>query len=886
MAVLRDSQQLGPVGGANQPQVLAQRAAGVRSPDPREFLKPQSSADRILDTVLKVGSQLASTALETSLEEAYINGVRQAGELESEAELQTNSFTKDWTTAGFRDTKGRMDHAQFMASIPDMIQASLSEPDPKKAFSDKLAAEQAKLTGQFDGMSRKQRAAMFAQTITDTQTAQTAFSGAYTKHVIDTEEKSLRASFTALSLNMERAKGDPAAYDAASTSYVANVYSQVWLNDKLPEANKVALTKQAIEYAASTNNVQVYNMLKELEFDFPDGTKGSVMQKVPLDDQIELDTAYRSAMKRVKDLRALSFEDAMAQQEANDFEGMTYEQLRGQLEEAVQSELISASRYGSIMQAFWTKKGQEPDADLASMALAGDFPSIVRAGASERDAVKALYTTMEGRDYREVAQAMMNVCNLGMGEFCGEAGKLMEPAISNLGFAPEVTPESAQMVHGFIQQLDQAYGKNPGTYQKMLGALKPESQEMILAMRDAQTEAGIVDPLVAVEWARRRKERNSSPGAVAQRERNTRADAKVVQELDARQYLGTISSSFKFWSEDAAAAKKLRPFREWFESEDRMAEIVAASQLEVDSEFQDINRSSPFLSDESRKSLAMGRAAARAVDTPSGPVFVPKGNTMHGYFKAPQAADKALFERAFESLIPLEDGQRAEYQSALSDGAPMLVLIKDEEGRTANTMRLDPASVGQRVEEILREDGVKASQLTGAGKVVSRGTAKVQYNGQNTAGFKAPDMMLLRDTLVELEGVMVTEYADDAVVEGNRAFGVGISQTGAHFEPPTGPRGTYTQAQIDRTFKAASNEAAENAAKAMKSIGVTGPEWLKFFGAVSYQSPASARNADFLAYVQLGEKAQAVEAFKQTNAYKNSKEPRREWYIKQLNKAF
>ena len=70
MAVLRDSQQLGPVGGANQPQVLAQRAAGVRRPDPREFLKPQSSADRILDTVLKVGNQLASTALETSLEEA------------------------------------------------------------------------------------------------------------------------------------------------------------------------------------------------------------------------------------------------------------------------------------------------------------------------------------------------------------------------------------------------------------------------------------------------------------------------------------------------------------------------------------------------------------------------------------------------------------------------------------------------------------------------------------------------------------------------------------------------------------------------------------------------------------------------------------------------
>jgi hypothetical protein len=200
---------------------------------------------------------------------------------------------------------------------------------------------------------------------------------------------------------------------------------------------------------------------------------------------------------------------------------------------------------------------------------------------------------------------------------------------------------------------------------------------------------------------------------------------------------------------------------------------------------------------------------------------------------------------------------------------------------------LDSKAVGIKVQENLTKDAETAANHIGPGEVIySKGQgAWVQANGQNTAGFEPGAMLQLRKDIVASEGITTTAYDDGSVVKGNRAFGVGISQTGKRFEEPRGTGGVYTQEQINESFMQASNDAAETASRVMRGVNLNGSDWLRFFGELAYQSPASARDADMLTYIKLGDKDGAELALRSTNAYKNSPPSRQEAYLKKLKKA-
>lgn len=889
MAILRESQASNPVSRAAAPDITQSSGGAVKQPNVRKFAKDPSTTDMLLDSVVKVGGALASQAWEVQKEEAYLSGVRQSAEQESEQELQSSAFTRDWTKAGFRDTKGKLAQAGFMASLPSLIQESLTQPDPQKSFSDAMAQAQRGLVTSYEGMSRQSRAALFAQNATDIHTAQSSFTKEYAKHIITTEEKALQSSFTAMRQQLDTNKDDPKAYAAASQSFTAGVYTNVWLNPKLPHANKVELTKQALQYAASTDNVQVYSMLKEQQFEFPGGAKGTIMQQLSFEDQIALDTAQRKAMERTKVIRASDFEDTMARQRAewSDKDGpgptISYEELSGQLDLALDNGLLSAGKRETVLKEFFTAKARNNPNDLmAQRYAAGDFPAIVAAGGSEEDGLRAYLKSMEGQPYQETVQGLLSIGNnSGMASALKKAGELMSPTIGQLGLAEDIDPESAAMAHSFIQALDQSEVNNPGAYSKMLSGLTEDNQNMLLLMREAQRTGGIADPATAVQWARTKLKEGKGAAAKAARTSNAKADSKVVQELDTTAWYELIDRNFG----DASAIRPERGF--WFEDEDRTAAITGTSKVVLSEEFDRINLTSPFLSDSSRSAKAFAAAAARAVPTPSGPVFLPPGQSVHQYFKAPQIADKAYIGKAIEDLVPLESGQRVEWSMSQIQGAPMLFRITNEDGATISSGSLDPKNVGVRVQENLDVDAATAAQHVGPGKVIyskAQG-AFVQANGQNTAGFQPGAMLALREDIVASEGIVTTAYADDSVVAGNKAFGVGISQTGKRFEEPRGTGGVYTQDQINDSFMQASNDAAETASRAMRGIGVGGTDWLRFFGELAYQSPGSARDATMLTHIQLGNTEGAIEALKATNAYKNSQPARQEKYLNKLKKA-
>src|SRR5690554_352944 len=128
--VQRNSQTNRQAVGPNRQVQLS--SAGRVSPDVNKFRKAASTSDSILQAILPAAEQIAEVAAQKSREDAYLDGVRQAASLESEDALESNPFTRAWTKAGFRDTKGRQARAQFADDLPAAIEHALKQGDPKK----------------------------------------------------------------------------------------------------------------------------------------------------------------------------------------------------------------------------------------------------------------------------------------------------------------------------------------------------------------------------------------------------------------------------------------------------------------------------------------------------------------------------------------------------------------------------------------------------------------------------------------------------------------------------------------------------------------------------------------------------------------------------------
>ncbi len=888
--VTRVSEQVNP-GVQTNTELRGPTGASFKAPNFAKFAKGASTADMLVSELLQVGGNLAQQGIKNSQEDAYLKGVQQASKVASEEELESSVFTREWTKAGYRDANGRNAQAQFQADLATQI--PLLAEKGQEAFDQYLSEARERLSGQLTGMSRQQRAAGFAQLSTDIAGAQKKFTAARAKYIIGQETRSIQTSFAARRNNLDLAKGDPETYDVEVGAFAGAVYKDIWQNPRLPIDQRIELTRQAVEYAASSDNTAVYNRLKTMQFEFGDGTKGTLLSKLPFEDQIKLDKAQRQAMDRVKTIRASQFEDALARQQAewNDPDGsgptITYDELRGQLDVATEAGILSSSRRGSIQRDFFMAEARNgSNGTVAQAFAAGDFATLQSLGKSQEDGLKAYLKAHRTDSYQDTVQGLLAIGNNhGFDAAFTKVGELVAPAIAQVGYDKEINPDSAKLVHGLVLALDQAEGTNPGVYAKTLQSLNNEGQNLMLFVREAQRN-GISDPLTAVQFARDQQLKYSAPGSIVPNliSEAQRADAKSVREIGDRQLLGTISGYAKsFFSGDAAARQRLSTGRAWFENEARTAEVRAGAQLALAEELSIISRTSPFLPDDARVSKALGAIAARTVDTESGPLIIPRGTTVQRFFGTPQYADQAYIGKAIDELVPVADGQRIAW-SATPDG--QLIYRKfDQDGRVAESSVFDPQSVAAKVQDNLEKEASEQSYQTGPGKIVTRGGSSVQFNGENTAGFDPRSMLLLREDIVDSEGVTNVAYGDGKVVKGNKAFGVGISQTGDYYQAPQGRDGLYTPRQINETFRDASNAAADVAARSMAATGLTGPDWLRFLGELAYQSPKSAQDSELLAHISLGNKEDAINRLRQLPAFKNSPTERQATYIKKLEKA-
>lgn len=870
------------------PDTIGPQGYVQATPDVQKFRRGKDSIDSLLDAVLPLGQQVAAKAWQDSTDRAYLEGVAKSAMGASEEDLEANPFTRAWAEAGHRDTEGRKEVAKSAAYIQEQMASIISKPDAQERFNALLQEQNAKVGEVIKGMSKQQRAATFAQQAEDIVAQQAQFTKKRAEWIIQQEEQSVQEDFTVRRNRLDDAKNNPQQYAAESKSFAVSVYRNIWQNPKLPQESRVALTKQALEYASSSDNYGVYEVLKRLEFQFDDGSTGTIMGKLPLSEQIKLDKVQREAQGRTQVIRAASFEDALARMRADDFNGVTYEDLTGVLQQATDANILKAGKRESITKEFFEAKAVRRDSTESALAFAaGDFSRISELGKTNQQALNDWLDVNKEMPYTKKVQDLLAIgYNSGIPEAFTKAGELMAPAIAQLGYGQDIDPNAASTVQNLVKALDISEGNNPGVYARTIQSLDNEGQNMLLFMREG-LRSGITDPVTAVQYARAQQLKNGQQGGLIDSVRSTarREDTKAVLEIGDLQLLGSFSLNAKaFFSGDAAILDRFTTFRPWFADATRLAEVRANTQLEVSRELEIIAQTSPFLPQSARMSKALAAVAARTVDTASGPLTLDRGASVHEFFGAPAVADQEYIGKAIDQLVPLEGNQRIAW-TPTPDGSGLVYRKYNADGGLIDNGVLNAKSVGTKVMENLQRDADEQANLIGPGKIVRKGGAQVQFNGENTAGVNNKHMLVLRDAIVDQEGISPIAYNDGKVVKGNQSFGVGISQTGGFFEPPKNPDGTYRQEQINQTFSKASNRAAEIAARSMQTVGVEGAEWLKLFGVLAYQSEASARNEDLLAYIALGNKESALGALRKTNAYKNSPDSRKQFYETQLQKA-
>jgi hypothetical protein len=834
-----------------------------------------------LSSLLPVGQQLASKAFKSNLEDQYLAGVQQAATVKSEDELNTNPLTSDWTKAGYRDTVGRLavsqSQAQLQIDLPKLAQGTPEE------FSKYMAEKRKPLTDQMNGMSKQQRAAMFGQVAQDEATAASKYTVARKNWVLGQEQASIQQAMTVRRGNMDAAKGDIGLYTTEVQNFVGAVYKDVWQNPKLTPAMQQDMTLQAMEYASSSDNVAVYDSMKNTQVDFADGTKGTMMSRLDFKDQIKVDTAHRSSMDRVKVARSQDFETQIALAEAgwqdpNVGVKQSYEEVDGWLVKAEAAGILKAGKRESVIKA-WAH-GQAVNGDNSALAqgyAAGDQQVWASRGKTEDDGLKAWLKANQGASMPQRVAGLMAIGNnSGMDNALTQAGVYLKPAFAQLGYQDEILPDNAKLVTDTLQALETTGKTNPGAKVKFLQALGSEQQDLALYIGELQQQ-GVADPVTAIKMARAKQMQDKQSGGLIPEMRAAalKEDGPVVQEIDDYQLLGAISVKAKnFIGLGASDKQRLSTGRNWFENADRTAEIRAQGQLALSEELATVRQTNPFMSASSRRSKALSSVAARAVDTESGPLLMPKGQSLQSYFGVPAYADQAYVGKAIDTMMKPGEGNRLAW--GVDPTNKLMFKELNAQGNVVKSGILDPKSVAPVVQEQLQHEADAANTQVGAGTEVQG----VRFNGLNTANVEPKDMLLLRSDIIGSEGVKAQSYADS----GGLSFGVGIHQTNNHYQRPP-LNGTYTPAQIQDTFMRASNDAAEMAKKSMGSIGVKGEKYLRFFGELAYQSPKSARDPDLLAYIAIGNKDDAMKALKETPAYKGSQPDRQAKYVQKLDVA-
>lgn len=898
MAVQRDAQSVsfggsGAAGGAPD-NVSYVQPDFRKTADNNARAAPQqtqpSTLDNILGAVVKPLQQVASGEITNAREEAYLRGQAAAAANASSDSVNSNFVTKDWATAGYADTRGRLAQADAEAQTAVDME-KLKEQDPQK-MKDYLAQRREKLMGSLDGMSLEARKGFMAQQLTSDRAAIAKHSVEHQKFIVDQIGKSVQTDMSVRFDAMTGAKTDAVAYKAAANDAFAGLYNNVWSNPNLPQGSKLKLTTEAAIMALNENHQVLYENMRDQKLP---GQSTTMLEQLPFDDQVKLSKAYQQSRTDTSTMRLADAATQKGLMEAGFSDplapALSFKDLNAALDNWTQIGLIKTPEDRASMTKAWASGNEKKmnSANTANAWAAGDANTLFKLGKDDGEGYKA-YIATQARNNVDPGTTVGNLLQIGMQTGSASAfkgvGDLTRSAVNSIGVGGSIDPGQAAMLNTVFKSLDDAQAKGQsGAMSSYLSSFNDDERSKIMTYRE-NLQAGMAPAVAAADAADKLAKTSqlstSEKNVLAQN--HAKADMATVAEITPRGLWGTVKNAVPdiLRSQTAINESKITTGRSWFENDDRVEANLAQSKSALLEELNYASRSNPYASDDTRKSLALAKVAERTLNLSDGNLVLPRlptGSTVQTYFGVPASVPTSTIEATLSDLHKAGDGNRVSYK--MTGQSQIQWQEYGKNGELVNPGgTFDPRSIGLAVQE--RQDAItdKFNKTDGQGVTVKGSDgSKVTFNGNNTIGVDNELMLQLRQDLAAHEAVRGTPYDDlsGKVVNGKKVqtVGVGVSSHNP-FYPEVQPDGTVAQKDIDSSFEGASNDAAKAGSKVQRQVGLVGSAPFRLFSELSYQGGSV--NKDIVDAMKARDLPAAMKALKASPQYLMSGGSRKQHY--------
>ena len=929
MAVLRNSQgQQAPRG---QLPEVRQSSASAAQPDVNKHAAAHTAYESItgpstvtmnnvraqvpakmmlVDALFGAGQQFAQAKHEAQMQEAYLSGIAQFSAGVAESELQASPWTRDWTTAGFRDTAGKMRLAEAEAQTLQLVK-EMRESSPTE-FAQVLEQRRASLLPQFEGMSRSQRGAVFAQLVTSDQAAIQKHAMAHGEFIIDTKRQAVHTILNTQSEMMQAEKGKT-TYGAAVDSYITTLLTNSIMDETLPIKTRQSYLAEGIEHAILSGNPQVYEMLASTPIRFPDGSEGTVLSRLPLDAVNKLGQQYRSATSGIVSEAAVDWQRQMAEIEASYDNPMTPTPSPAEFDLMVDRGVANGAIKASDIRPLttrhrkaWGKKAQQ--GDLANLYANREWDRMQRAGFNENDGAEAFNMYLQSTGMPTPARI---AANLGMANANNSAagfalmGKEIAPYFRSFGLTGEGAPtEADKAVQAVVLHTMDAYRANGNTSAQahLLAGMSDEDARITSLALANLGQFGTAQTTDAVKKTRMDFD-------AAERATKVERDAAELGVADKLAELNTALEPFFMWrgmslTERGIAQDDIAPrltpgeaLLPWSKTNPAVLHELAHLGTVVGEYAIEEIRRNPYLgrTDEGIKqahTLAMARVARNAIDHADGKLHLNPGQSISGLFGTAPAISQAgpgLIGKALtaysDEFIKQGIGGRVHWQP-LGKGEGLLAYVHyDADGNEVASNTVPAAEIGAIATQLYEDEAGLIDELTGRGRTVRRASGSVTINGQSGTPVEPATMIKFRQNLIGSEDIKPKAYLDTT---GVLTVGVGIAKTSGLLPPDLKEGDEVSQQFIDESFATATNTAAQQAWDFMAAQGVRGETAFLLFGELAYQSgdvSAQAPVAELAQAIARGDTQRAVSLVQRTRAFKYAGESRQKHYMKLAHRA-
>lgn len=853
-------------------------------------------ANKLIVDLAGQAKPLLDDMASVELQNRYLEGSAKVGQIQSEADIQGNPFSRDWEVAGYRDATNRM----IMADADAQLEVDMQKlrEQPPEAMAQYLAARRQKLQPLLASGSREQRVANFAKLATGDQAALRKHAAEFQAHTREVEQKSLFTSWTTSQKTLEAARikaelGGPEfkdSYNAQLANAASRISEDVWANNKLTRADKESLTMEMLENALKNGDGNVYDYLaNNPQINVETGERDLVTSRLSIKNQNKLSEEF----VKFKDKYVAKRNGALIANNAKlevSMKGPAYNFTDEEYGQHANQMLSSGVWSKSDFDAGWTKhytaKADKRDVDTTyQYALAGKSLSLRDLGKSDSDVVKAL-DTVHARERVPVKTRIgdfLQVGKSGLKLGYEQVGKLAGPMFMQM-VDPKTGQVNAENAEVFSVVLENMRTMTPAQQAHLISGMTKEEADFFTRVQNANG-ATLEDSVARAGEQWQTEQKIGKEAVAAMGKDQVAADKAEIKSYDS---IGLLKGFFNrvtpTWLGGQIGTAELSPREDMWESNRNVVDAMRDTlHTELWKEVSEYRKSNPTANSSLVMNKAAGNLVKRTVPTTYGPIHIPMGENPATFFGTRGADNSTMGEAISNILGKPKHGGRFKFET--NSGVLVAIEYDNELNATANRITIGKGQVQEELDRMVGRKLEKEKLFTGEGETVRQGDAGVRYNGENTAGVRHDTMLKFRRNLVGSEGIRNTKYKDTL---GNDTIGVGI--VNKKYWPEVGPDGKVSDLEISRSFINASNDAAKAGTVVQRATGLTSDASLLLFSEMAYQGGIGwyyhnkederTRYRAFVDSIKTNSIEDALEKFKETAVYKASGESRRKHYAK------